>query len=124
METRNASLMDGQAFWDADKYLEMIKNKKLYFYFDFGNKLMDEMLTAMANLVTAFKNKWTQKERAIISLYETFNNQEVVAKKCKIRQQSVSNALKRSHWHEIRSSEEIILKVLDSYSQGDKNDTN
>lgn len=124
IETRNASLMDGQAFWDADKYLEMIKNKKLYFYFDFGNKLIDETLTSMANLIAILKNKWSQKEREIISQYEKFNNQEIVAKKYKISQQSVSNALKRSHWHEIRSSEAIILKVLGSYMGGDKSGIN
>lgn len=124
IETRNASLMDGQAFWDADKYLEIIKNKRLYFYFDFGNKLIDETLTSMANLIAILKNKWSQKEREIISQYEKFNNQEIVAKKYKISQQSVSNALKRSHWHEIRSSEAIILKVLGSYMGGDKSGIN
>ncbi|HDO19342.1 MAG TPA: hypothetical protein ENG74_01300 [Thermoplasmatales archaeon] len=115
LETRNASLMDGPAFWKANEYLEYIKKRKLYFKFDFGNNVIDNMLTTIANLVAFIKYDWSEREKEIIDLYEKTKRQEIVAKEFNISQQSVSDALKRAHWQIVRESEEVILKVLRSY---------
>jgi len=115
IETKNASLMDGPAFWKADTYLESIKKERKYFYFDFGDELLDRMIASMANLLAHLKNRWSEKEKAVIALYEKHGRQVEVAEKYGATQQGISDALKRSYWREIRESEKIILKVLQSY---------
>jgi len=115
LDTKNASLMDGPAFWKADKYLERLKREKKNIMFDLGNKTIDIMLTTIANLIAYMKSNWTEKELEIIHLYEKYGNQMKVAKECGISQQAVSNALKRAHWKIVRESEEKILKVLEKY---------
>lgn len=115
IDTKNASLMDGPAFWKANDYLEYIKKKKKYFKFDFGSEPTDMMLTTIANLVAHIKNNWSKREKEIIDLYEKTRKQEDVAKKYNISQQAVSDALKRAHWQIVRESEETLLKVLRTY---------
>ncbi len=115
LDTKNASLIDGPAFWKANDCLEDIKKEKRYFKFEFGSESTDAMLTTIANLVTHIKNSWSKSEKEIIDLYEKTKKQEDVAKKYNVSQQAVSNALKRSNWQIVRESEEIIIKVLKTY---------
>lgn len=115
IKTKNASIMDGEAFWKADDHLESIKKERKYFYFDFGNELLDEVISSMTSLLAHLKSRWSEKERMIIVLYEKYGNQMDAAEKCGITQQGVSDALKRSYWREIRENEKIIEKVLKSY---------
>jgi len=117
LETKNASLMDGPAFWKANKYLEEIKKKKKYVVINMGNETIDALITAVANLVAYIKNTWTSRELEIIRLYEKCRNQKKVAEKYGISQQAVSDALKRAYWQIVRDSEDTILKILEKYEK-------
>jgi hypothetical protein len=120
INTKDASIMDGPAFWKANKYLEGIKKENKYIHFDLKDPRIDSLITTVANLVASRKYEWTETEKKIIETYEIYNKQIQVAKKHQIRQQSVSNALIRAHLKEIRASEEIINYSLNSF-YGDGN---
>lgn len=115
LSTKNASLMDGPAFWKANEHLENIKRKKMTFLFDLGNERIDGLLTATANLIACIKEGWTERERELISQYEELGKQEMVAERYQVSQQAVSSALRRARWKEINAAEETILRVMDSY---------
>jgi hypothetical protein len=115
VETKDASKMDGPAFWKANDYLESIKKKGRHYHFDFGNGRIDEILASAANLVFLLKEMWTDKDREIISSYVRLGRQDAVADSLGISQQAVSGSLRRAHWREIEQSEAAITSLLKSY---------
>ncbi len=111
-QTENLNEQAGEVFWNASAAMNELKRSKRYIRFTTKNDLNDSILTNLADIVTELKYDWTEKEKEIITFYEEFENQNRVAKKMRISQQSVSDGLRRARYKQIRDAEEALIEFI------------
>lgn len=115
--TRDPTLMDGAAFHLASDLMKKAKRKKKYFIFNIGSPTstgrFNEWLTEVGNLVSALTSAWSDHQRSVVMNYEKFKNQERVARKLRITQQAVSDALKRANWELVNEAQRLIDEFLE-----------
>jgi predicted DNA-binding protein YlxM (UPF0122 family) len=121
LETRNVTKMDGAAFHKASEMIRELKISKLMFDMSVEDELLDIAITGQINLIFLLKKNWSATQYNIVREYEKTKKQSEVAKKLGITQQAVSKNLKHSMWKEIRTVEEKINLLLQSYPQHNAN---
>ncbi len=117
IDTGDIAKMDGSAFHKASDIMPVLKKSKLMFDMRVGDKMLDNCIAGQVNLILLLKKNWSTKQNRIVREYEKTKNQDEVAKKLGITQQSVSNTLNRSMWKEIKSIEEKLNNTLIGYTQ-------
>ena len=121
LETRNVTKMDGPAFHKASEMIRELKISKLMFDMSVEDKMIDIAITGQINLIFLLKKNWSATQHNIVREYEKIKKQSEVADKLGITQQAVSKNLKHSMWKEIRTVEEKINFLLQSYPQNNAN---
>ncbi len=111
-KTKKLSELDGEVFWNASREINALKKTKGQFSFVSGDKKKDSIITSLGDLLALLKYEWTHRETEIIQLYDKIKNQQEVAKRLKISQQSVSDGLIRSKHKRIRESEKVLIEFL------------
>jgi hypothetical protein len=109
-EVTDITLLDGEAFHIASLMMSRLKTEETIFKCNSQNEPEDLALDNQVNLVDLVQDKWTEKQMSIYSLYYKTNNQQEVAKKYKITQQSVSKALNAINAPVIMEVEKNIIK--------------
>jgi hypothetical protein len=107
----NINELDGRVFWKASKAIDNLKKIKRYFRFELDDSY-NNVISALADLITEIKTGWTTRELEIIQHYERFKNQKRTAKELKISQQSVSDGLRRAKYKLIREAEKSLLEFI------------
>lgn len=112
ISTKDSSSMDGPAFHIASSLMTQGKRNDRYYMFHLGPRdsagKFDEWLIELSNLAAVLTDTWSHHQRDIISKYEKFGKQKIVAKKLGITQQAVSDALKKANWQSIKSAHKLI----------------
>ena len=104
--------LDGEVFWNASKAMNELKKSKRYIRIITKHNQNDEILTSFADILAELKYDWTEKEREIIEFYDIFINQNKVARKLHISQQSVSDGLRRAKYNQIRNAEKTLIDFI------------
>lgn len=107
--------MDGPAFHKASDLLWSLKKEKLIFNIFIPDKIMENSISSIINLLNIIKRDWSENQIKVIDAYKIFENQKSVAQRLEISQQAVSNAIKRAKWKEIKQVEEKLEYILKAY---------
>ena len=116
LDTKDAAIIDGPAFKIAGEVLLKAKMEKKGFVFCLGNPILDQVLTALSNLLSGIKKDWTENQRKVVRLYRKFQSQSEVAKKLRVTQQNIAKILKSVAWSEVQEAEEALNRLLKSYN--------
>jgi hypothetical protein len=118
LSSKDAGQMDGPAFHQASKLIEVAKLEKKYYIIDLGSseelKNYSKLITETANLIVIISNARSKHQREIVMEYDKLLNQKKVAKKLSITQQAVSDALRKANWKETNEAERVINRILES----------
>jgi hypothetical protein len=117
LETKDAAIIDGPAFRDADTLLHAAKKKNSLIEINLGNPLFDETITLVFNLVWEIKKRWTPRQRTILTLWAKLGTQAKAAKKAGISQPVVAKTLKRMQWEQVRNAESLTNKLFEAYAE-------
>ncbi|MBY9001220.1 MAG: hypothetical protein KGD64_09920 [Candidatus Heimdallarchaeota archaeon] len=110
-KTMKLSELDGEVFWKASIEIDKLKEKKRYFSVITGQR-EDPIMSSLADIISELKYEWTPKEKEINHLYDLMKNQNEVATKLGISQQSVSDGLRRSKYKQIRKAEQTLIDFI------------
>lgn len=112
---KDARLMDGPAFHIAADLMVQAKKEDLYycFHLGFADEDVTLLLNELVNFIHIIRKGWTSHQCSVITLYESLENQSAVARKLRISQQAVSDALKQAHWKEVSRAEGKINQILE-----------
>ncbi len=116
LDTRDAAIIDGPAFKKAGELLPKAKIEKKDFIFCLGNPILDEVLTALSNLISEIKNSWTENQKQVVRLYRELHRQSKVAVKLKVTQQNIAKVLKSVNWPKVLEAEEALNRLLRGYN--------
>lgn len=116
LDTRDAAIIDGPAFKNAGELLPKAKMEKKDFIFCLGNPILDEVLTALSNLISEIKNSWTENQKQVVRLYRELHSQSKVAVKLKVTQQNIAKVLKSVNWLKVQEAEEALNRLLKGYN--------
>lgn len=86
---KDVSKMDGEAFHRATYHIKALKKNELLI----SSNVFDTYSSKSINLLQILKSKWTIKQRKIYNLYKRLNNQQEIAKKMNVTQQTISKTL-------------------------------
>lgn len=112
----NVAEMDGPAFARADERIEA--NKRRGFLFDVAIDAMavNPLLADMVNLLLYFRRTWTDRQREIVSAYETRDTQKAVAEALGVSEGLVSQQLSRARAKQVL---EMETRVRESFAELD-----
>jgi len=110
--TENLNELDGEVFWNSSTAMNELKKSKRYVRFTTSNPENDRLVSDIADLLADLKYEWTEKEKEIIQYYEELSNQNKVARKLHISQQSVSDGLRRAKYKQIRETENALIEFI------------
>lgn len=108
------SELDGNAFHEASSLMAELKKSGDVFASTGNNEMKDVALTNQVNALFLLKERWTEKQILVYKYYYTTLNQEAVAKKFKITQQSVSKTLKAINAVKIIELEKKVIAWIAS----------
>lgn len=112
--TMKPAEMDGEAFHASRKAVKTAKPMRVEFVFMTETYESFIEVNALVRLLLYVANKWTSRQRKVISLLEadpdTTNTE--VAKQLGVTKQAISNALTRSGWTEFRDAETALRALL------------
>jgi len=117
LDTKDAAIIDGPAFKIAGELLLKEKIEKKDFIFYLGNPILDQVLTALSNLLSGIKKDWTENQRTVVHLYRELQNQREVAKRLRVTQQNIAKILKSVDWPMVQEAEEALNRLLKGYNQ-------
>jgi hypothetical protein len=108
----DVALMDGPAFHRADELLREVESAGDLVGVDTGDPLRDGYLTDVANLILTLRGDWTARQFEVVTTYRETGNQTATADRLGVSQQSVSSALRRSHYGRIARAETHLRRML------------
>ena len=117
LESKDAAKIDGVAFHKAAELILHLKKTTEFVIVDIGDLLIDRLLISQMNLVAFLKRMWTKRQFEVVNLYEKLGNQEEVAKRLKITQQTVSRIISTANYDEISKAEQSINDALKEYQE-------
>lgn len=115
LESKEISKMDGPAFHRAAQAIMELKKTELLFRLLAEDEVLDKALEGEINLMLLMRRERTPKQRLIVNEYELVKNQQEVASRLGISQQSVSLALRRSRWKLLKYLEDDLNGALQGY---------
>jgi len=124
LDTKRSAIIDGPAFYNANKTLLGIKNTQKYFNFNSGRQELDDAVSALMNVILWRLNDLTSSQRDILRLYQKERHQKKVAQILKISQQYIQKTLDRCKWQIFDGSEaalQTLLSVIDAYNKKKEN---
>lgn len=113
----SVSDMDGTAFHRADRLLGDAESDGLYAYVD-TDEPIDPILSNNINLLLMFRDRLTDRQVEITRAYERCGTQSAAAEYLDIRQQSVSESLKRADYDRLRQIRDALHDVLEAIYAG------
>lgn len=116
VEERNIpSEMYGTAFYNSRNAINISKNKNIDVVFSTGFKDVDFILNTLIQLILFMKNKWTKRQKEILSYLEKNNDilQKEVATHFKVSEPLISKIIKTSGYDLIQQGESLINVLLD-----------
>lgn len=111
-QTDTVSEMDGPAFHRADRFLAEAEADDLYAYVD-TDSAIDPLVANSVNLLLMYRERLTDRQVETIRAYERHGTQEAAADALDVRQQSVSNTLKRADYGRTRKIRTQLRKALE-----------
>lgn len=112
MKTKDITAMDGEAFHTAAYMMTQLKASGMLLSCNTGNSLFDMAMENQVNAMHILKQKWTERQRQIFQLYTEVGNQGETAKKLKVSQQAISNALQQIDAFQIIELQNNIARWL------------
>jgi SatD family protein len=112
VNSRNVLFMDGPAFWEASERIERMKRTGGLIHFSIEYEGLGDIISAALSMTYRLKLDWTEKEFEVINNYSQTKNQKITAEQFGVSQQSISDALRRSHWKYIVRVEESIQNMM------------
>jgi DNA-binding CsgD family transcriptional regulator len=103
--------MDGPAFHLASAELTGLKSSAYLFSLRSGHP-SDALASALFNQLLLPTYRWTPRQRKIVRTYRELSRQQAVAKKLRISQQAVSQALRSVDWSAFKESETRLETFL------------
>jgi len=118
--SKRPSEMDGSAFHRSRDALEEAKKRKIELVFKSGNERIDFILNSITELILHVKNKWTKRQRDIISFLESRENVRLsdAAKKFRVSKQAISKIVRAAGWKAVRNTEKVVEYILKSLEKG------
>lgn len=107
--------MDGPAFHRADEALAGVSDAELYVTFEGRAAPFDPLVGAGINLLLMARERWTDRQRAMVQAYEAAGTQGAVADQFGVSQQAVSATLQRADWHRLARLEAAVNGTLERY---------
>jgi len=117
--SRKPSEMDGSAFHRSREALEEAKKKRIEIVFKSDHEEIDFPLNSIMELILYVQNKWTKRQREVISFLESQKdvNLSVVAKHFRVSKQAISKIIRAAGWKAIRKAEKVVEHYLELLEQ-------
>ncbi len=113
--TRDVARMDGPAFHGAAQVMGGLKQTGLTFTLVAGEPALDASVSGLTNALLALKSRWTEQQERMASAYELARGQAAAARKLRVTQQAVSQALARMDYRRVRLIEDSLVQSLRAY---------
>lgn len=113
--TRDAARMDGPAFHSAARAMVNLKQTGLGFALDAGQPALDAAVSGLTNALLALKSDWTVQQERVARSYELAQSQAAAARRLRVTQQAVSQALARMDYRRVRLIEDALVLSLHAY---------
>jgi len=107
--------MDGAAFHAANEALQLAKKKKMGTAICSQDNQLDNLLNTIFRLMSAIKQKWSERHYKMFWLYKDLGTYRKVAEIEKITPQAVCDMLKNCRALEIKKAEENLNKFFKEY---------
>lgn len=120
LESGSSRVMDGPAFYLADKMMRALKKTQKTFASNTGEKTDDIPLEALFNLILWRWKEMTPLQRKIVQLYQEKRNQSEVGQIIGRTQQQVSQTLSASKWELMATAESAIHLLLNQIDNKNK----
>jgi SatD family protein len=119
-ESGDAAAMDGPAFHRAADALAQARRRGLPFAAAIEGQPQEVcgLVEAAAKLHDVISSSWTSREAEAVHVYRLVGTQAAVARKLKITQQAVSDALSRARFSDLTVAEDAIRAWLQQVSRG------
>lgn len=112
-ETANAvAEMDGPAFHQADRLLSRAEGDEVYAYVD-TDQPTDVLVSSTINLLLMYREHWTDRQVEVVRSYERYGTQSDAADELGVRQQAVSESLKRAGYNRTRRIRSQLRETLE-----------
>jgi predicted DNA-binding protein YlxM (UPF0122 family) len=107
--------MDGAAFHAANDALQMAKKKKMSTALCSQDKQLDNLINTIFRLMSAIKQKWSERHHKLFWLYKDLGTYRKVAETEQITPQAVCDILKNCRALEIKKAEESLNNFFEEY---------
>jgi SatD family (SatD) len=120
LNTRRSTIIDGPAFYTADKLMRRLKKTDKHVLFSTGQNDQDIIVESLMNLTLMKWYDLTGLQRTIIRLYQEERNQTKVAELLHKKQQQIQNTLSQCKWEILDQSEALIHNLCRKIDQKNK----
>jgi hypothetical protein len=107
--------MDGPAFHQANRALELAKKHKTCLWLISGDDQLDPLINTIFQLISSIKLKWNERHYQLYWDYLELGTYKKVALRKKVTPQAICDVLNNSRATDVIQAEKNIRKVLDKY---------